>query len=328
LKSPTLSISPARKEGGLKLVVQIPAFNEAATLARTIADVPRQLPGVAKVEVLVIDDGSSDQTGSVAAGSGADRVVRFPANRGLAMAFQKGLEESLDMGADIVVNFDGDNQYPGSYIPQLIAPIVEGRADIVLGERDFDSIPHFSAAKKFLQRFGSAVVSRLSGVACRDATTGFRAFSREAAQGLYVAGMFTYTLETLFLAGARKLHVQAIRITTNPRTRDSRLFKSSFEYVLRSIGTIVRTSMRYRATAVASWLSFPLFLVGLAVIARFFLYHFVLEPEGTGHVQSLVLAGVLITVGVILVGLGLVADGIATNRRLLEEILTKIRKRD
>jgi len=312
----------------VKVVVQIPAFNESDTLPATIADIPRQIPGVDKIEVLVVDDGSTDSTGTVAARAGADRVVRFAANRGLALAFQKGLEESLDMGADIIVNFDADNQYPGRHIPELVAPILSGKADVVLGERDFDSIAHFSATKRFLQRFGSSVVSRLSGVPCRDAATGFRAFSREAAQSLYVAGMFTYTLETLFLTAARKLCVASVPITTNPSFRESRLFKSTFEYVFRSIGTIVKTSMRYKAATILSWLSAPLFLVGLAAIVRFLLYHFLLEPDGTGHVQSLVLAGVLVVVGVLLVGMGFLADASATNRRILEEILTNLRKRD
>jgi glycosyltransferase involved in cell wall biosynthesis len=309
------------------LVVQIPAYDEAATIAVTIADVPRTVPGFDKVEVLVIDDGSRDETGRLAREAGADRVVRFARNRGLALAFQAGLEAALDMGADAIVNFDADNQYPGNRIADLVSPVALGQADIVLGERDFDRIPHFSRAKVALQRLGATVVGRLAGVPCKDATTGFRAFSREAAQSLYVAGMFTYTLETLFLAGARKLSVAAITVETKAKRRESRLFGSSFEYVLRSLATIARAGIRYRALAVLTWLALPLFLSGLFAIGRFLLYHFLWEPERTGHTQSLVLAGVLIIVGVLLVAIGFLADAVGTNRRLLEEILTHLRKK-
>jgi hypothetical protein len=310
------------------LVVQVPAYNEAENLATTLADIPREIPGVGRVLVLVIDDGSTDDTARVANEAGADKVVRFPTNRGLALAFQRGLQEAVAMGADVIVNFDGDNQYPGDRIPDLAAPILAGTADMVLGERDMTRIAHFSGAKKFLQRFGTRVVSRLSGVTCGDATTGFRAFSRETAQSMYVASMFTYTLETLFWAGSRKLSVQSVTIETRPKLRESRLFGSSFEYVLKSMVTIFRTSLRYRATALLAWLSLPLFLLGCGAIFRFLLYHFFWEPDGTGHVQSLVFAAVFVLVGVVLVALGIQADSTSTNRRLLEEILTLLRKKD
>jgi len=312
---------------GKTLVVQIPAYNEAATIDRTIADVPREIEGFSKVLLLVIDDGSGDGTSEAARAAGADNVVRFARNRGLALAFQKGLETSLSMGADVIVNFDGDNQYPGDRIPDLAAPVLRGEADMVLGERDFSRIPHFTRTKIFLQKFGTRVVSSLAGVRVGDATTGFRAFSRETAQSLYVASMFTYTLETIFFAGARKLSVDAVTIVTNPKLRESRLFGSSFEYVLKSMVTILRTSIRYRAFAILAWLSLPLFLAGFFAVGRFLLYHFIWEPGGTGHVQSLVLAAVLLIVGFLMVTIGFVADAVGTNRRLLEEVLTLMRKR-
>jgi len=310
------------------LVVQIPAYNEAETIAGAIADVPREVSGVDRVLVLVIDDGSTDETSRVATEAGADRVVRFARNRGLALAFQKGLDTALSMGAAVVVNFDGDNQYPGHMIPDLVAPILAGKADMVLGERDFSKIPHFSGMKIFLQKFGTRVVSRLSGVSCRDATTGFRAFSRETAMSLYVANMFTYTLETLFWAGSKKLSVGSVAIVTNPKTRESRLFGNSFEYVLKSTAVILRTAIRYRAFAILFWLSLPLFLAGFAAVSRFLLYHFLWEQGGTGHIQSLVLAGVLIVIGFLLVVMGILADAVSTNRRLLEEMLTLLRRRN
>lgn len=309
------------------LVVQIPAYNEASTIRGTIADVPREVVGFSRVLILVIDDGSSDETSRVAEAAGADRVVRFARNRGLALAFQKGLETALDMGADVVVNFDGDNQYPGDRVPDLVAPVLRGEADMVLGERDFSRVPDFSRTKIFLQKFGTGVVSRLAGVPCGDATTGFRAFSRETAMSLYVASMFTYTLETIFFAGARKLSVGSVTIVANPKLRESRLFGSSLEYVLKSMVTIMRTSIRYRAFAILAWLSLPLFLAGFLAVGRFMLYHFLWEPGGTGHVQSLVLAGVLLIVSFLLVAIGFLADAVGTNRRLLEEQLTLMRKR-
>jgi len=310
---------------GKTLVVQIPAYNEALRIAGTIADVPRAGEGFERVLVLVVDDGSTD--GTAEAARGAERVVRFPANRGLAMAFQKGLEVALEMGADVVVNFDADNQYPGDRIAELARMVAAGKADIVLGERDFDSIEHFSGMKRFLQRFGSSVVSRLSGVRCSDVTTGFRAMSREAAQSLYVANLFTYTIETLFLAGARKLSVAGVKISTRPKLRESRLFGNNVEYVGRSFLTIARATLRYRALAILTWLALPLFVAGVVVIGRFLLYHFVWQPGGAGHVQSLVLAGVLIVVGVLLVAMGFLADAVGTNRRLLEEALILLRRR-
>lgn len=310
------------------LVVQIPAYNEAENIAATIADVPKQVPGFDQVHVIVIDDGSTDDTSSIATSAGALKVLKTPGNRGLALAFQRGLQESLSLGADVIVNFDADNQYPGARIPDLVKPIVDGTADMVLGERNFATIPHFSGVKKFLQKFGAGVVSRLARVPCRDATTGFRALSRETAQSLYVAGMFTYTLETLFWAGARRLSVVGIGIEANPKTRESRLFGSSFEYVLKSLSTILKASIRYRALAIFSWMAAPLFLLGFGAIARFLLYHFIWEPDGTGHVQSLILAAILIVVGVLLVAMGFLADSAGTNRRLLEEILTRTRRKE
>jgi glycosyltransferase involved in cell wall biosynthesis len=310
----------------LKLVIQIPCLNEEGTLPATIADLPRALPGVRAIEILVVDDGSSDRTSDVARAHGASRVVRFPVRRGLARAFAAGLMEALDMGADVIVNTDADNQYRGEDIARLVSPIVEGRADMVIGDRQVGSIGHFSPLKKMLQRLGSWVVGKLAHARVPDTTSGFRAYSREAALRLTVVSDFTYTLETLIQATQKSLHTISVPIRTNPVTRESRLFGSMGSYVLRSVRTMVRLYIVYQPLRIFMGLG-SLFLVGaLALFARFLYFYFTI-PGGvqTGHVQSLIVAGVLSIIGFLVLALGVLADLTAMNRRLMEEILTNTR---
>ena len=309
----------------MKLIIQIPCFNEATTLPATLADLPRQVAGFDAVELLVIDDGSTDGTAQIARDLGVDHVVRFAANRGLAAAFRAGLDAALDLGADVIVNTDGDNQYPGASIPALVAPIVQGRADLVVGVRNIESIPHFSPLKKRLQRFGSAVVRRFSGLDVEDATSGFRAFSRRAALRLNVINRYTYTLETLIQAGRENLAVVTVLIEANPKTRESRLIRSTSRYVGRSAWTIVRIFITYEPLRVLGTVAAALLSLGTLIGLRFLYYY--LTEGGQGHVQSLILAAILLIIGFQTGVLGVIADLSATNRRLLEEVLARARER-
>jgi glycosyltransferase involved in cell wall biosynthesis len=307
-----------------KLVIQIPCLNEEATLPVTLADLPRSLPGIDRIEVLVIDDGSSDGTSEMARALGVTRVVRFPKRRGLARGFDAGLREALAMGADIIVNTDADNQYVGADIAKLVEPILAGRADMVVGTRPIGSIPHFSPLKKLLQKLGSAVVRALSNADVPDATSGFRAYSREAALRLTVLTGFTYTLETLIQASHKNIAIAHVPIRVNGVLRESRLFRGMGSYITRSLGTLLRVYLLYRP------LRFFLALSGLATLASLtlfvrFLVLFVMKPFQTGHVQSLIVAGVFAVIGVLFLALGVLSDLIAMNRILLEEIVVNTR---
>jgi len=306
----------------MKLIVQIPCFNEAETLQATLADIPRAIPGIDKVEVLVIDDGSTDGTADIAHKLGADHVVRHVGNKGLAQSFATGIQACLRRGADIIVNTDGDNQYCGADIARLVEPILVGRADIVVGDRGSKTNPHFSFFKKGLQRFGSAVVRRVSGTAVPDAVSGFRAISREAALQVNIVSPFSYTIEMLIQAGAKRLCVTSVPIGTNAKTRESRLFRSVPHFLRRSVATIVRVYAMYRPLRVFCLIGGALVLAGAVPIVRF-LYFYALG-NGGGHVQSLVLGGVLIVIGFIALMIGLVADLIGFNRRLIELVLYKV----
>lgn len=290
----------------------------------TLADLPRQIPGIDKIELLVIDDGSTDRTSEVARTHGVDHIVRFPERRGLARAFSYGVSEALAMGADIIVNTDADNQYKGKGIPALIAPIINGSADIVVGARNIEEIEDFSALKKRLQRLGSWVVRRLSGTRVPDATSGFRAYSREAALRLTVVSDYSYTLETIIQATKKDLSLTSIPIETNKKLRDSRLFSSMADYIRRSLGTMVRIYIMYQPLKVFLWVSAVFFAMALFLIGRFF-YFYVTIDGPTGHVQSLVIGGGLAMIGLMLAVLGGLSDLIAMNRRLLDEILTNLR---
>jgi glycosyltransferase involved in cell wall biosynthesis len=308
----------------VKLIVQIPCFNEEHTLRETVADIPRQIPGVDQVEVLVIDDGSRDRTVEVAREIGVDHIVRNKRNVGLARTFRKGLDACLVRGADIIVNTDGDNQYAGADIPKLIQPILEHRADMVIGDRETHKIPHFSPVKKFLQYLGSGVVRKLAGIWVPDTVSGFRAFSREAAIRLNVVSSFSYTIETVIQAGKRQLMVESVPIRTNPKTRESRLFKSIPHFVQNSLGTMVRMYAMYQPLRVFFYLGALLTSIGMLPIIRFLFFYF--AGTGGGHIQSLLLGSVLIILGFIAFMIGLVVDLISFNRQLLEMTLERVRR--
>ncbi len=302
----------------MKLIIQIPCLNEAGTLALTLSQLPRSVPGFDTVEWLLIDDGSTDDTVRVALQGGVDHVARHTRNRGLARAYMTGLETSLRLGADVIVNTDADNQYCADDIPLLTEPILSGRADIVVGARPISGITHFSALKKLLQKVGSGVVRVISRTEIADATSGFRAMSRTAAQQLMVFNEHTYTLETLIQAGQKNMQVLSVPIRVNEYLRPSRLIKSVASYVRRSVVTIVRIFVIYRPMRFFGTIAAVVIAAGLLIGFRFI--YFYLMGDGSGHVQSLILAGVLLTVGFQTLLVAFLADLIAANRRLLEDI--------
>jgi glycosyltransferase involved in cell wall biosynthesis len=308
----------------MKLVIQIPCLNEEATLPVTLADLPRSLPGVDVIEILVIDDGSTDRTGEVARANGVHRVLRFASRRGLAHAFDAGLRESLSMGADLIVNTDADNQYQGADIGKLVEPILARRADMVVGTRPIDSIAHFSPLKKVLQRLGSGVVRRLANSDVPDATSGFRAYSREAALRLTVLTGFTYTLETLIQASQKNITIAHVPIRVNGKLRESRLFRGMGSYVTRSVGTMLRVYLLYQPLRFFLTLA-AVFAAGSLVLLARFVVLYLTTPGPTGHVQSLTVGGVLATIATLFGSLGVLADLTAMNRRLLEEIVVNTR---
>lgn len=308
----------------MKLIIQIPCYNEEQTLAATVADLPRQIEGIDQVELLVIDDGSDDRTVEVAREAGVDHIIQNKRNLGLARAFQTGLDACLRLGADIIVNTDGDNQYRGQDIPRLIAPILRGEADMVIGDRQTETIPHFSPLKKRLQKLGSWVVRRLSEIDVPDAVSGFRAFSREAALRTNILSSFSYTIESLIQAGKKKLTVVSVPVGSNAKTRDSRLFKSVPHFLERSVTTMVRIYSMYQPLRFFFYLGALSILLGMIPSVRFLIAYFV--GDGGGHIQSLILAAILFVVGFQFLLMGLVADLISFNRRLSEDILLRLRK--
>ncbi len=308
----------------MKVVIVIPCFNEADALAATLADLPGNIPGVDAVATLVVDDGSSDGTADVARRLGVDYVVRHKRNLGLAAAFRTGLDAALARGADVIIGTDADNQYVAAGIPALVAPLLAGDADVVVGCRDIGALAHFSLAKKLLQRVGSAVVRMLSGLRVADATSGFRAYSREAALRLVVLSSFSYTLETLIQAGYKGLTVKQVPAAVNPPTRPSRLFRSVPQYLRRSAATMARAYLLFKPLRVLGSAGLLTFVVGAVLIARFFYYFFTVAGP-TGHVQSLLVGGVLVLLGFQLLIVALLADLIAANRRLLEDTLYRVK---
>lgn len=309
-----------------KLIIQIPCLNESETLPDTLADLPRHVSGYDSVEWLVIDDGSTDDTALVAREHGVDHVVTLGTNRGLAASFMKGLDVSLKLGADTIVNTDADNQYRASFIPDLVRPILEGRAQIVIGARPVSRTEGFSWLKRLLQRVGSWVVRIASGTDIPDAPSGFRAIHRDAAVQLNVFDRYTYTLETIIQAGRKGIPITWVPIETNPPTRPSRLMRSMPQYVWRSIFTVVRIFVTYKPARFFGILSLMALIPGLTVICRFLILF--AAGHGSGHLQSLILGGSLVAVSAILIVAGILADLLATNRRLLEEIKTRLSRRD
>lgn len=310
----------------MKLIIQIPCYNEAETLEIALNDLPKHIDGIDTIEYLIINDGSKDNTVEVAKNWGVHYVVNFKKNKGLARGFMAGLDACLRNGADIIVNTDADNQYCGDDIETLVRPILDGRADIVIGERPIDNTEHFSPLKKKLQHLGSWTVRVASNSDIPDAPSGFRAYSREAAMRLNVTNEYTYTLETIIQAGHNKIPMESVPVRTNPELRESRLFSSMFGYVRRSMITIIRSFMMYRPLKFFMTLGIILFILGLIPGIRFLV--FLAQGNGGGHVQSLILASTLMLIGVQTMVIGLQADVISSTRKILEDVQYHVRKLD
>lgn len=308
----------------MKLIIQIPCFNEEKTLPITLSELPKQIDGIDVIEYLVVDDGSTDRTAHVARENNVHHIVSLKKNKGLAKGFMTGLDACLELGADIIVNTDADNQYCGQDIKKLVQPIIDGEADIVIGDRQTQDIEHFSWGKKRLQNWGSWVVRQLSDTKVPDATSGFRAFSRDAALQMNVVSDFTYTLETIIQAGKKNLVVSHVPIKTNNKLRESRLFKGNLNYIKRSISTIARIYAMYEPLKMFSCIGGIFFGLGFIIAMRFVYYYIV--TGGAGHIQSLILSAILLILGFQVLVLGLVADIIGSNRFLIENSLYRLKK--
>ena len=308
----------------MKLIVQIPCYNEEETLPETVRDIPKHIAGIDVIEILVIDDGSVDRTSEVARSLGVHHIVRNKTNVGLARSFRAGLDRCIALGADIIVNTDADNQYCGADIAKLVQPILEGRVDVVVGDRQTSKIDHFSPGKKLLQRFGSAVVKSFSGVNVPDAVSGFRAISRDAAMRLNIVSPFSYTIEMLIQVGRKGMAFTSVPIGTNPKTRESRLFKSVFKFIERSSTTLLRMYSMYQPLRVFTLIGLVIAIVGLIPMVPFL--YFYLFVSGQGKIQSLVIGSALLTIGTLTFLLGLVADLLNHNRALIEMVLEKTRR--
>ncbi|RHW18374.1 glycosyltransferase family 2 protein [Sphingomonas gilva] len=308
----------------MKLIIQIPCYNEAEALPTTLLALPREIAGIDSIEFLVIDDGSRDGTSEVARRWGVHHVVRHRTNRGLAAAFQTGIDAALAAGADIIVNTDADNQYDGRDIAALVAPIVDRWADVVIGDRGVRDNAHFAPGKRLLQRLGSAVVQRFSGTEVTDAVSGFRAISRAAAERIYIVSRYSYTTEMLIQAGRKRMAVTSVPVRTNAAMRPSRLFSSIPQFIANTAVTMARAYAMYNPLRVFVMAGLLAALIGFAPIARFLYYYAI--GEGDGHVQSLVLGGVLLILGIVAVMFGIVADLVGRNRQLLETTLERVRR--
>ena len=308
----------------IKLIIQIPCFNEEETLPVTLSHLPRDVPGIDRVEWLVVDDGSTDNTAELARENGVDHIVRFPVRRGLAKAFQSGIDACLQLGADIIVNTDADNQYRADDIPVLIGPILGGLADMVIGSRPISQIRHFSSFKKIMQEVGSYVVRLVSNTDIPDAPSGFRAISRDAAMRLNVFSSYTYTLETIIQAGQKGMTVQSLPVRVNPQLRPTRLVTGNLSYIWRSIITILRIFVVYRPFRFFASLGSAIFFTGFLLGLRFLYYYFV--GEGSGKLQSLVLSSILIGAGFQTILTAFVVDLLSVNRKLLEDIQYRLKK--
>jgi glycosyltransferase involved in cell wall biosynthesis len=309
-----------------KLIIQIPCLNEAETLPSTLADLPRSIPGIDVVEILVVDDGSRDGTADVARAAGADHIVRLRRNKGLAAAFAAGIDASLKKGADFIVNTDADNQYAGSEIPKLLQPLLNGEADIVIGDRNIAELEHMSWRKRQLQRLGSWVVRQVSSTSVPDTTSGFRAYTREAALRMTIVSEFSYTLETIIQAGKKRMAIAHVPVATNPRTRQSRLFDSAFSYIKRSAATIVRIYAMYEPLKIFSYIGAGIVGIGVLLCVPFILTY-LREPRLAAgrNLQSLILGAVFMIVGFQVLLIGLLADVISANRKLLEDLVYRVK---
>jgi glycosyltransferase involved in cell wall biosynthesis len=311
----------------VKLIIQIPCWNEEETLPVTLADLPREVPGIDVVEWLVIDDGSDDRTVEIARAHGVDHIVSHPRNLGLAAAFMTGLTACLRAGADVIVNTDADNQYQAASIPDLVAPVLDGGADMVVGERPISSIDDFSAIKKRLQTLGSWVVRRFSGTGVRDAASGFRAYSREAALRVQVFGRYSYTMETIIQAGWNRLHVVSVPVGVNKKTRDSKLVRSIPQYLFRSGQSIVRSFALYKPFRFFFWVGMVPFVVGIGLLIRWVLFYFLADVYES-RLPSLLTGFGMLVVAAQIWGVAFLADLQAANRRVLEELRLEARRRD
>lgn len=307
----------------MKLIIQVPCYNEAETLPQTLAELPLSLPGIGCIETLVIDDGSQDETAAVAESLGVDHIVRHKKNLGLAMSFQDGLEASLKAGADIIVNTDADNQYPGRFIADLVAPVVAGEADMVIGDRQIDQIEHFSPLKRSLQKLGSWLVRTASETTVPDATSGFRAYSKETALHLNILTRYSYTLETIIQTGKLGLTIQSTPVDTNPPERPSRLQRNMFHFIKAQAGTIMRLYAFYEPLRTFSYLAIPFLFLGLGSWIRFLSFYF----QGIGgHLQSLTIGTGLFLVGILILLFGIQADISSKHRQLTQEALYRLKK--
>ena len=308
----------------MKLIIQIPCLNEEKTLPLVIRDLPKKIDGISKIETLIIDDGSTDRTSHVARELGVDHIIQLASNHGLAHAFMVGLDTALKLGANIIVNTDGDNQYNGCDVPKLIKPILENKAEIVVGDREVEKIKHFSLTKIFLQKLGSWVVRQLSGTSIPDVTSGFRAYSKETAMQINIVSKFSYTIESIIMAGKKNIPITHVAIRTNKKLRDSRLFKSTWGYLKNSIATIVRIYAMYEPLKVFSYIGGTSFFLGFILGCRYLFFFFI--ESTAGHVQSLILSAILIIVGFQIILIGLAADLISINREYIEKSLYRIKK--
>ncbi len=312
-------------ETSMKLIIQIPCYNEEASLPLTYVDLPKTIEGIDKIEVLVIDDGSTDKTRKIAESLGADHIISFKNNKGLARAFEAGLNKSLELGADIIVNTDADNQYAGSDIEKLVQPILKGEADVVIGDRQTDSIRHFSFFKKLMQKLGSGIIRKLSRTQVRDVVSGFRAYSRDTAFQLNIATDFSYTIENVMQLGSMKARLISVPVRTNKQLRKSRLYKSTPGFISQQIFTIIRAYSNYKAIRAFTILGILLMIPGIIGFIRFLYFYF--TEGGQGHIQSLIFSTAFLNAGLLILMIGIIADLISTNRKLLERLL-EFTKRD
>lgn len=310
----------------MKLVINIPCFNEEKTLPLVLRELPKKIPGIDKIEVQIVDDGSTDRTIGVADKFGVDRIIRHKKNQGLGNAFKHGMQAALESGADIFVNTDADNQYPSRYIADLVKPIVEHRVDLVIGNRKPWKVKHFSPLKRVLQWVGNGVTRKILGSDVPDTVSGFRAYSKDAMLKINVVTKFSYVLDTIMQAVQKGLRIESIEIKTNAPTRESRLFKNLFQHMSKSGANLIRIFYLYEPFKTFSYLSLPFFIAGLILIARWFYLYF--NNLGGGNIQSLILSAISIITGVLLFALGIIGDSLKTGRMLTEEVLYKLKKRE